>query len=115
MFKTIEEYGDIGVFRCGELFIWDNDIFVTINFTSLSIASTKRTHLRWQSALVMLGFTNDTEKTVLHTRPSFLVPGIDLFGISQLRIQKTFKNNAFSAFGLFDVHSTIHFNFQTVS
>jgi len=59
----------------------------------------------WQSVLVRLSLTNDTQQTVFHTKPSLLAPGIDLIGISQSRIQEKFKDRALSAFGLFDVCS----------
>jgi len=107
MYKTTEEHPSrgIGVFRCGKYFNWRNDILVTVNFTSLQVPSIERTHLSSQSILVRLSFTNDTQKAVTYTRPSLLAPGIDLIGISQSRIQKTFKNTALSAFGFFDVRS----------
>ena len=113
MFETIEGYGGVGTFRCGEYISWDNDILVTINFTSLPVASIETAHQHWQSALVMLSFTNDTRKTVIHTRPSRLAPGIDLIGISQSHIRQTFKSRALSVFGFFDVRSKTRFNLQT--
>ena len=103
----------VGVFRCGKFESWSNDIIVTINFTSFPGVSIERKHLSWQSVRVMLSYTYDAARTITHTRLAFLVPGIDLVGISRTRIQQTFKNSALSAFGMFDVRSIPLFDLWT--
>jgi len=110
MFK---DDGGVGIFWCGNYQSWFNDILVAINFTSLPVASTERRHLGWQSVLVMLSYTNDTEQAVTHTKPSLLIPGIDLIGIENVRVQQTFKSRALSTFGMFDVRSILFFNLRT--
>jgi len=61
----------------------------------------------------VLSYTNNTKQAIDHTRPAFLIPGIDLVGISRTRIQQTFKNRALSAFGMFDVRSIPLFDLRT--
>jgi len=107
------KYANLGVFRCGEFKSWFNDIIVTINFTSFPVVSIERERLDWQSVRVGLSYTNDTKQTIDHTRPAFLIPGIDLVGISRTRIQQTFKNRALSAFGMFDVRPIPLFDLWT--
>jgi len=107
------EFANLGVFRCGEFRSWSNDIVVTINFTSFPVVSIERKHLSLQSVRVMLSYTNNTKQAIDHTRPAFLIPGIDLVGISRTRIQQTFKNRALSAFGMFDVRSIPLFDLRT--
>jgi len=84
---------------------WHDDILVTINFTSLPVAPSEERYLSWPSVLVMLSYTDNIKQTVTHTKPSLLVPGIDLIGIDDVRIQQTFKNRALSTLGVFDVCS----------
>ena len=106
-------YANFGVFRCGDFIPWSNDIIVTVNFTSFPVVSIERKHLSLQSVRVMLSYTNDPQRTIDHTRPAFLIPGIDLVGISRTRIQQTFKNRALSAFGMFEVRSIPLFDLRT--
>jgi len=103
----------IAIFWCGNYNAWYDDIFVTINFTALPVASTERRYLGSDSVFVMLSYTNDTKQAVTHTKPSLLIPGIDLIGIENVRVQQTFKNHALSTLGLFDVRSIPLLNLLT--
>jgi len=57
----------------------------------------------------MLSYTDNIKQTVTHTKPTLLLPGIDLIGIADVHLQQTFKNRALSAFGMFDVRSILLF------
>ena len=52
---------------------------------------------------VRIGLTNDTEKTIAHTKPVTLLPGVNLVATTSRHIRQTFSSPLFSGLGLFEV------------
>ena len=64
------------------------------------------------SVQVMLGLTNDTIEVFDRTPPTTLIPGVNVVGIAGLLIRQTFRRPKYSAFGLFDVSTSLLQTYQ---
>jgi hypothetical protein len=79
------------------------DLLITVNFTTLGLSIDSISDIPKNSVQIMVAMTNNTEDVVLMTKPTNLLPGVNLIGMTSLEIHQTFKNPALSLFGLFKV------------
>ncbi|KAF8170386.1 hypothetical protein BJ912DRAFT_997456 [Pholiota molesta] len=84
------------------------DLLVTVNFTTLGIATDTITDIPSNSVQVMVAMTNRTIDVMSMTVPTTLIPGVNLVGIASMEIHRKFKNPGLSWFGLFEsMQSTV--------
>ncbi len=51
--------------------------------------------------------TNNTEDVLAMTRPTILIPGVNLVGLVSMEIHQTFKNPGVATLGIFEVRRQI--------
>ncbi len=88
------------------------NIVVVVNFTMLNIKLNSTINRGKNSVQVMLGLTNDTIEVFDRTPPTTLIPGVNVVGIAGLLIRQTFRRPKYSAFGLFDVSTSLLQTYQ---
>jgi len=59
------------------------------------------------SVQIVLGLTNQTANAVRKTSPTSLIPGVNVVGMANFIIRQQLRPSSVSAFGLFDVRTSI--------
>lgn len=79
------------------------DLLVTVDFGALMIPSDSTIDIASNSIQVMVGMTNNTAEVLAMTRPTVLIPGVNMVGMVYMEIHQTFENPGVATLGIFEV------------
>ncbi len=79
------------------------DLLVTVDFEPLLVPPNSLTDITSNSVQVLASMTNNTEDVLAMTRPTILIPGVNLVGLVSMEIHQTFKNPGVATLGIFEV------------
>lgn len=79
------------------------DLLVTVDFDALSIPSDSLLSIASNSIQVRVTMTNDTDDVLAMTRPTILIPGINMVGLVSMEVHQTFKYPEVATLGIFEV------------
>ena len=79
------------------------DLLVTVDFEPLWIPSNSLIDIASNSVQVQASLTNNTADVLAMTRPTILIPGVNLVGLVSMEIHQTFKNPGIATLGIFEV------------
>ena len=79
------------------------DLLVTVDFEPLWIPSNSLIDIASNSVQVQASLTNNTADVQAMTRPTILIPGVNLVGLVSMEIHQTFKNPGVATLGIFEV------------
>ncbi|KJA15136.1 hypothetical protein HYPSUDRAFT_48660 [Hypholoma sublateritium FD-334 SS-4] len=93
-----------GFFDSPESFynLYQPDLLVTVDFNILMVSSDSLIDFASNSVQVMVRMTNNTVDVLKLTRPTVLVPGVNMMGVVSMEIHQTFKNRGFATLGIFE-------------
>ena len=83
------------------------DLLVTVDFEPLWIPSNSLIDIASNSVQVQASLTNNTADVLAMTRPTILIPGVNLVGLVSMEIHQTFKNPGVATLGIFEVRATV--------
>ena len=77
------------------------DLLITVDFNALEILSNSTTDIALNSMQVMVRMTNNTDDVLAMTRPTILIPGVNMVGLVSMEIHQTYTNPGVATLGIF--------------
>ncbi len=79
------------------------DLLITVDFKVMRISSNTTTDIALNSIQVMVKMTESPNDVLAMTRPTILIPGVNMVGMVSMEIHQTYKNPGVATLGIFEV------------
>ena len=76
---------------------------ITVDFSVLMVTPDTITDIASNSVQIMVRMTDKTTDVLSLTRPTILVPGVNMIGLVSMEIHQTFQNPGVATLGIWEV------------